>query len=661
MILPENLLKWMVKQELEIHHKEQQSGKESSAQSHTTSSGLLYAGVGSESIAPGWKTVLPYGKKTETDIFYNRDIYVKALVFRVGELEAAFVEADVIGVVFEEAQRIKARITQESGIPMENIILGAVHNHSYPRLKGPDVLDFVAEQCARAVKNARGGMFPAMIGSMKRTMPENLSINRSWACGQVNSDLYVIRIDDSAGFTRAVLFNCGIHPTCFTTSWGDDKTGMIGPEWPEYVRRQVSFHLRSHYDYDRHNAGMPHTDIFTMFTLGAAGDQQASLWLDETDGHKMPVLRAFVGTIAGEVLNMVDWIITKPTVEMAFRWKRLWMDMLSRDYVRGERETLVQLLSINDTALISIPGELTYNLGQELVHISPYKFTIPVTCANDYLPGYIVSEGESREAVTYESKDWCHQPELGTIIIDAAASLLNQNQRPLSAAGEPKNPEFGSIGGVLSCKSKYRLVAGVMNKIEQPSPNPPFWGKRTEVGQDERFFIDRLLPGTKYLYVIEVSDDYSGQANQDKTTIFYGMPVQVLPGKMTEVDLEFPSGLYHTGLKSIGIETVSVGVKNRITGQVYTAGYLREDESLEARLYYAGTARYLSVSGSLRKTAYPDDVIATGMVDREGRFEFNHVAPGAYVVGCWLDVNKNSLVEPGVDIISPFSKPVIVE
>ncbi|MDO8685632.1 MAG: hypothetical protein Q7J78_03070 [Clostridiales bacterium] len=701
----------------------------------TKSHGRIQAGVDSESIAPGWKTVLPYGKKDETDAFYNRDIFVKALVIRVGMLEVALVEADVIGIVFEEAQMIKARITQESGIPGENIILGAVHNHSYPRLKDPKILEFVAKQSALAVKNARANMFPAMIGATKRTMPENLSINRSWTSGPVNSELSLIRIDDTAGYTRAVIFNCGIHPTCFTTSWGDDKTGMIGPEWPEYVRRQISFQLQSHYDYDRRDAGMPYENIFAMFTLGVAGDQQAALWLDETGGRKMPVLRAFVDTIAGEILNMVDWVVTKSFAEMTFSRKSLIIDILSRDRVRGERETLLQFLSINDIALITVPGELVYNFGKEFARISPFKYTMPITCANDYLPGYIVSEGESREAATFESKDWDNRPELGTIIMNAAAGFFGHAAFNTSA-GIEEVIQFGSVSGTVICESRHRFVAGVMNKIEEPSANPPFWGKRAEVGSDGVYFIDQLLPGIKYFYIKEVTDNYSSQADQDIGTITYGMPVEVFPGRTTEVSFEFPAGLYHTEVTGIEINSIDFetndirtggAIKNdlstsnvitsdistcdditsddnivddntvkvnksddsafntdsltsgirggkskilgkvhktgqmHITGRVHISGTLMDDERIEARLYYAGIARHLSFSGSLRKSAYPEEAVAFTIVDKDGSFSFKDVSPGVYVAGCWLDVNRNGRIEPGVDIVSKLSKPIIVE
>lgn len=626
-----------------------------------TDYGPIWAGVGSESIAPDWKVTLPYGKQVETDIFYNRDIYVKALVIKVGKLEVTLIETDVIGIVFEVAQAIKTRVSQESGVPADNILLGAVHNHSYPRLKDKKVIDWITEQSVKAVKSAKKNMFPAMIGAMKRTMPQNLSKNRSWVSGMVNSDLTVVRIDDVAGNVRAVVFNCGIHPTCFTTSWSEDETGMIGPDWPEYVRRQISFHLASHYDYKRRDTGMPCATPFTMFTLGAAGDQQASLWLDEIGGNKIPVLRAFTDTIAKEIMNMVDWIIAEPIARMTFKWKQVVVDILSRDRVQGERETLVQFLGINDMGFVTIPGELVYNLGREIARFSPCKYTILVTCANDYLPGYIVSEGEALEKITFESKDWCNPPELGPIIVEAAVSLLNPDPCKTSASIS-EDFEFACVGGKIRCESNRKFVVGIMNNIAHPSTTPPFWGKRTVVEPDGRYLLKQLLPGQKFLYIMEVASDYSGQCNQDTRTITYGMPVKILPGSTTEVNFEFPPDLYHSEVKSIELKTLTVGNKScEISGQVQVVGSLRADEKIEARLYFAGIKRYMKLSGNLRKSTYVDNETAACIVDDAGRFIFKDISPGVYVVSFWLDINKNGFIEPGIDVISTLSKPFIVE
>ncbi|MCD4669111.1 MAG: hypothetical protein K8S14_01555 [Actinomycetia bacterium] len=624
------------------------------------SSGPILAGVGSEPIAPGWKAVLPYGKQTGTDTFYNKDIFVKAIVIRVGELEVAIIEADVIGIVFEAAQTIKAHISRESGIPSDNIILGAVHNHSYPRLKDKKIINLISEQSAKAVNNARINMFPAMIGAMTRTMPQNLSINRSRASGMVNSDLTVIRIDDTAGHVRAVIFNCGIHPTCFTTSWNDEKTGMIGPEWPEYVRRQVSFYLASGNDCRRRDASLPYAEPFTMFTLGAAGDQQASLWLDETQGNKMSALKVFTDTIAREVLNMVDWIITDPIVRMTFSWKQIIIDILSRDKIRGERETLVQFLSINDMGFLAIPGELVYCPGREIVRFSPSKHTMLITCANDYLPGYIVSEGEALEQITFESKDWRNPPELGPIILEAAAGLLNPDICGTSAS-IPEGFEFGCISGNVRCGSSRRFVVGVMNKIEEPSSEPPFWGKRAEVEPDGKYLLDKLLPGEKFIYVKEVAGDYSGRYNQDIRTIAYGIPAKVLQGGTIEVNFEFPPDLYYSEVKSIELKTLVVEKeKCKISGRVKIAGTLRIDEKIEARLYYAGIKRYTNLLGNLQEKTYLNNPAAVCMVDDEGRFKFTEVPSGSYTIGFWLDINRNGIIEPGVDIISALSGTFII-
>lgn len=681
-------------------------------------SGPIWVGLGEETIAPDWKVVLPYGKRVETDVFYNKNIFVAAVVFKVADLEVALVEIDYIGAWWPQAQVIRARIAVEAGIPPERIILGAIHNHSYPRPNDPRVLDFVAEQSAKAVKKARSSMFRAMIGATERTMPEALSINRSWVGGAVNSDLYVVRIDDPAGHARAVVVNCGIHPTCFTTSWGDGRVGMIGPEWPEYVRRQVSFHQASHFDYMRRDANVPHQESFTMFTLGAAGDQQAALWLDEIDGGRVSPLKAFADTLAREVINTVDWVRTEPEAEMSFRARQLEVAVGPWEGPVRRRETLVQVLGVNDTAFVAVPGELVYGLGKEIGRLSPYKHTVPVTIANDFL-GYIVSEAEARESVTYESKSCSFRPELGPSIVESIAGLLQPGFCGRTGASLPEGLKFGAVAGTVKGGGGRKLVVGAMNKIEGPSSNPPFWGKRAMVAPDGTYRLEELLPGSKFLYVVEVAQDYDGQAERDVRIVTYGVPVEVSAGKTVEVDFGFPPNLYATGVKSIRIETVFVeparkasagvaggegarrevagpesrtgtnrtgisgpspdqagesggkaeeflvlppspgaGETRRIRGRVLVEGSLGLGEKIEGRVYLPGVVRQMRVSGNQRQSAYLDHFVAACVVGDAGEFCFEGVVPGTYVLGFWLDVNGNGIVEPGVDVLSPLSEPV---
>jgi len=44
-----------------------------------------------------------------------------------------------------------------------------------------------------------------------------------------------------------------------------------------------------------------------------------------------------------------------------------------------------------------------------------------------------------------------------------------------------------------------------------------------------------------------------------------------------------------------------------------------------------------------------------------GEFRFAGLSPGVYAAGFWLDVNRNGLVEPAVDVVSELSRSLVVE
>jgi len=86
----------------------------------------------------------------------------------------------------------------------------------------------------------------------------------------VNSELFVVRFDDLAGAYKGgcVQLRESTRPVSRPRG-AKGSPGMIGPEWPEYVRRQVSFAQSSRFDYLRRDAELAYHPPFTMFTYGA--------------------------------------------------------------------------------------------------------------------------------------------------------------------------------------------------------------------------------------------------------------------------------------------------------------------------------------------------------------------------------------------------------
>ena len=641
--------------------------------------GTLWVGIATVDITPDWPVLLPYGKAESVTETYGDPCYAKALVLEVGDLRVAFVELDIIGIHMRDADMVKKEIASKTGISQDYIILAATHNHAYPRvtdrrMKDDKVRRWLAEKSAEVVRRAMEGMFPAKIGVGKRILRRDIVNNREKLMGPTVTDLYVIRIDDMDANVKGVLFDFGAHPVVFTKSWSPERLGEIGPDWPGYARTYIELEYGKRMLWPRYAEAGKEVDrtIFTMFALGAAGDQVGlgkGPTLEERNGVKMSTTQAMTETIAEAVLDMIAGIETRSEVKMTFKAKVIPLSF-RKDTPPGHPRwtrlegTLIQTLTFDDeTVLAMIPGELVADMAMRFRDNCGFKNAILVTLANDAV-GYIVSEGKALEGVTYAGKGSLFDHTRGRAIIDEAIRLVNPAYEP-DVPFDPKRG-FGAISGKVVYPGDEKVVVGVMNKIEHPSTEgPPFWGKRVLVEDSGAYRMEDLLPGEKFVYVREVARDYAPgeERGRDKRTFFYGRTVTVWTGETTEhVNFYIPENFFETGVKSLRLETDSVHVEgNTVRGRVEIAGEVRDSERITASIHPYGAA-YADVGMVLRNPylVVPVEVSQRGAKDVTGAFTFANLPPGRYVLSFLLDVNKNGIPEPGVDVVAgPYMQRVL--
>lgn len=117
------------------------------------------------------------------------ELHARCLVLDDGSTIVAFVVCDLLGIhrsVSDEARRL---ITEQSGIPRENVMISATHTHSAAsalgedRLKPDQVVDdyqkFVAKRIADGVARAMNNRRPAQIAYGAIDVPDHL-FNRRW-------------------------------------------------------------------------------------------------------------------------------------------------------------------------------------------------------------------------------------------------------------------------------------------------------------------------------------------------------------------------------------------------------------------------------------------------------------------------------------------------
>ncbi|MFH1008999.1 MAG: hypothetical protein V1800_16115 [Candidatus Latescibacterota bacterium] len=622
-------------------------------------SGSLKVGMASVNIDPTWPEYIPYGKHEEVDAFYGGPNCAKAVVFQMGELTVAWVELDVIGLPIQEAEFIKRMIASETGVAREHIVLGATHNHSYPRVRDR-IRDWLAEKSAEAVKEALSGLLEARVGVGHRVLRSDLVNNREKVDGATMTDLYVMRIDDAEGMARGVVFNFGAHATMMTKSWSPDRTGMIGPDWPGYVRETIEGKTKLGRLYSAYaQGGDGPADLFTVFAQGACGHQVGlgqGPTVEDLDGQLASGTEIFVDTIVRNIMEMIPGIETASQNELVFRWKVVgvpFSERIPEDHRKGRpAATLLQALFLGDTVIATFPGELVADLGLRFQQHSGIQNSLIVGYANDSI-GYIVSEAEALEAATYAGRGSMFGPERGRILTEEAIRLANPDYQP---GPRFDRGVFGSVRGKVDYDGKANLVVAVMDLPRGPDYGATNWGKRAWVGPDGRYEIPELLPGRKFLYVVETEKDTPElkRWEGDQRLLTYGIPVPIRAGAVTEgADIRIRMDQLVTEVKSLRLDSETLSVAgNTISGHVQIGGKLAYGEQVIGGLYPFG----VPYRNDLLRLSNPT---VTAQVEGSGAFAFSAVPPGRYRVGFQLDVNENGLIEPGIDVVSGLSAEVL--
>jgi neutral ceramidase len=102
-----------------------------------------------------------------------------------------------------------------------------------------------------------------------------------------------------------------------------------------------------------------------------------------------------------------------------------------------DEDTTLQVLALDEVALVAIPGELFVELGREIKQRSPFPRTLIVTLANDwigYLPHRAAFEEGGYETI-YASQSRL-APEAGEVLVEAATALLKEAARQSGALGK---------------------------------------------------------------------------------------------------------------------------------------------------------------------------------------------------------------------------------
>jgi hypothetical protein len=123
----------------------------------------LYAGVAKVEITPPLGlTMAGYGSRTEVAGGIEDALYAHAVAFEQGDETCAIVVGDLIGVKREQAETLRERVTELSGLPGERVMVCGTHTHWGPALTASNYLaqklqDAVSEEYTQTCINQMAG------------------------------------------------------------------------------------------------------------------------------------------------------------------------------------------------------------------------------------------------------------------------------------------------------------------------------------------------------------------------------------------------------------------------------------------------------------------------------------------------------------------------
>jgi hypothetical protein len=376
---------------------------------------MLKAGISKVDITPSESLYMGgYDKscRAEPSQGHHGTIYIRSLVLDDNLNKIAFIELDVVSLPSDNYDIIREQISDATGIPFKNIILGCVHNHSAPYPGGKNINSEWYKQFSgeiiKAVQDAISDLEPVKIGggsgrsylamNRRKMMKDTLSYltfdenNSSQSYGKyktnqpvliremegvyrlganpggpIDEDVGILRLDNLDGQPKAVFINYACHGTSLGA-----RNNLITPEWNgfmlEYVEKQIP-------------------GVTAIFAPGASGDINPRS-VGGLDGYKDNIenTRALGDEIGREVVKVIKEIKTDIPLDPKIKLvnKNIICPKKYGEVVRDFRNTTLAIpitaISLDDFTWVTFPGELFHEIGQAI------KSSMHST--NTYILGY---------------------------------------------------------------------------------------------------------------------------------------------------------------------------------------------------------------------------------------------------------------------------------
>jgi len=431
----------------------------------------LQIGIAEEIINPTCPSSLAgYGAFKRISKGVHDNLHTRCLILKTEQSVVALLSASVVSLESEITADIRKEASKITGIPCSNILIHATHTHSAPHIKG-DYRNLVQKACVSCLKDAWGNRFPGKIGTGSNTVDYCGKNRRYLDYGglPVDPEIGIIKVEDSAGNLRGILFNYPCHCTTL-----DSNNLLITEDWPYFTVHAIKEKVGE--------------NVNCLFFNGAEGDINPgySAGLSAV-GAEIPIrtwekARIIGERVANSILSSLDSIKTKSDIvlkscssfvdlplrdsfpitlenakqklnEAKLSLKKLQnsqkasfqkciekvkVDVFfaelvyngAKDFYTGKRKKSVraelQTILLDATVITTFPGEVFVEVGLTIKKQSQFQKTFIIGLANSYeAKGYLPTKSAFAEG-DYEVFSTRYSEEAADILIDASLKQIKQ-------------------------------------------------------------------------------------------------------------------------------------------------------------------------------------------------------------------------------------------
>ncbi|MFQ6076831.1 MAG: hypothetical protein ACE5Z5_12000 [Candidatus Bathyarchaeia archaeon] len=404
------------------------------------------------------------------------NLYARALVLKEEDRKLALVSLDLLGVHSDVVSRIRGLVRRQTGIG--DVMVACTHTHAGPDtiLIHPENLDMdwlhvMERKAAGAVSVAYSKAKEARMG-YGRGREDRITVNRRDPEGPIDPEIGVLRIEDKEGDLMAAVVNFATHMML------GRQNVLFSADFPGFLGRFFE--------------GVYGEGVHAIFLNGSCGNINPWDYYHGNPKPSRPKTfreaERFANIIGGEAVKVCERIDTTPEVrlralsetvglpmrkpmadlseakrlvarkgEIREKHKRIPLspddlikniailpgegpakevydlafaeEMVRLAESRGPLEAEIQVFSLNDCAIVAIPGELFVEIGLSIKRASPFEQTLIATYANGYV-GYIPTPEALRGGVGYEVRPSAVTAKVdlegGEVIRDSATRLLRR-------------------------------------------------------------------------------------------------------------------------------------------------------------------------------------------------------------------------------------------